>query len=334
MVGQAQLYLDRSLRLIRQSPIGCETCHWAKPCLYTLQNLLSAAIRKAYVDLKIRQRHQGIRATIFEQLSPRLLSRLEALVSKAMARELFHHKTWTKNTDRVRAKTKALADYLRVSSNQWEVLIGHRVSRNPFVHSAGDASEQGLGFHCIELKIYSIMLLSADTHQRCFLAKGHPKKLHINQLELIAVILQLAAAITLHRDPAAHHCPEVRERLRNLPPVQSGPRRATTKPPSPGRLNRWPSRSAAKTCCDCTVPCCATPTSSSNRTGYRPPTTTLPTPSRVRPNRLNKRPNHSHYTYNRPSIRLHSTDHGCISNQVLGCARRSGPRYPAMTEHF
>jgi hypothetical protein len=50
---------------------ACETCHWAKPCLYTLQNLLSAAIRKAYVDLKIRQRHQGIRATILEQLSPR-----------------------------------------------------------------------------------------------------------------------------------------------------------------------------------------------------------------------------------------------------------------------
>jgi hypothetical protein len=329
MVGQAQLYLDRSLRLIRQSPIGLRDVSLGQTVHIHATEPVERGNQKSLCRSKDPPTPPGHPATIFEQLSPRLLSRLEALVSKAMARELFHHKTWTKNTDRVRAKTKALADYLRVSSNQWEVLIGHRVPRNPFVHSAGDASEQGLGFHCIELKIYSIMLLSADTHQRCFLAKGHPKKLHINQLELIAVILQLAAAIMLRRDPAAHHCPEVRERLRNLPPVQSGPRRATTKPPSPGRLNRWPSRSAAKTCCNCTVPCCATPTSSSNRTGYRPPTTTLPTPSRVRPNRPNKRPNHSHYTYNRPSIRLH-----CISNQVLGCARRSGPRYPAMTEHF
>jgi hypothetical protein len=152
------------------------------------------------------------------------------------------------------------------------------------------------------------------------------------------LVLQLAAAITIMRDPSAHHCPKVHERLRNAPPCPiwaTACDNQTTK--------SWAAKKMAKSergqnllslYCACTAPCCGTRTSSSSPTGYRPPTNTLPMPSRVRPNYRNKRTNHSHLIYNRHSTQLHSTNHGCISSPVLGCARRSCPCYPATTEHL
>jgi hypothetical protein len=197
---------------------ACETCHWGKPYLYTIQNLLRSIILKSYTIMKAIQRRKKITVKIQRELAPSLIHRLEPLVSKDIASAIFRSKQRQCNTPRLQHEAKALADYLRDPTNPWEVPIGHCIPRDPFVHTAGDASEEGLAFHCAELKIYGVILLSDATHRRCFLSKGHPNKIHINQLELIAVILQLAAAITLSRDPTLHQCPDVRTRLANAPP--------------------------------------------------------------------------------------------------------------------
>ena len=78
----------------------------------------------------------------------------------------------------------------------WEMCIGHTVPRDAQFTSIGDACLDGGGANCDVLEIWFDIIWSAETSASLKL-----KKLHINVMEFIVVILQLAAVITLTRNP-------------------------------------------------------------------------------------------------------------------------------------
>lgn len=196
----------------------CDVAPWAKPYLYTIQNLLSRAISAAYKAHRTKRRVAQLTKKYTAVLSPRLLHRLQPLVESHIATAIYQSRSRIRITAPVKTHFRALADYLRDPSNPWESPIGHHVPRTPFADTKSDASEQGLGFQCEKLKFFGVTLLTDDTYRRCYLHKSDPRKIHINQLEMIAAILGLAAAITLRAEPSAHHCPEARHLIVNAPP--------------------------------------------------------------------------------------------------------------------
>jgi hypothetical protein len=196
----------------------CDIAKWGKPYLYTLQNLLARAIQAAYRKHCTQKRLGHLQAAYTSVLNPRLLSRLQPLVARHVARAVYHSRSRIRLSAEAFSHLHDLAAYLRVPTNPWESLIGHLIPRDPFADTKSDASHEGLGFQCEQLKFYGITLLSDSTYRRCFLDKGNPAKIHINQLEMIAAILGFAAASTLMATPSAHHCPDVRRRIAESPP--------------------------------------------------------------------------------------------------------------------
>lgn len=196
----------------------CEIAKWGKPYLYCLQNIISRAMQSAHRSLRVKLRMKKLRSQYTAVLSPRLIKRLEPLVHRHIARDLFTHKVRIPVTHQLSTHLHALAAYLRDPSNTWESPIGHLIPRDPFVDIKSDASEEGIGFHCEKLQIYGITILTEATHRRCYLESGNPHKVHINQLELIGSILSYMALATLLDDPSIHPDPDIRELIVNAPP--------------------------------------------------------------------------------------------------------------------
>ena len=83
-------------------------------------------------------------------------------------------------------------------TNSWSINIGHVVPRDAQYTSLGDACGVGGGASCHELEYWFNIVWSQKTQQQ-FVAG----KIHINILEFIVVLLQLAAAIVKYEDHSA-----------------------------------------------------------------------------------------------------------------------------------
>jgi hypothetical protein len=81
-------------------------------------------------------------------------------------------------------------NHLADQSRDWCISIGHLVPRDAQFTSIGDASGIGGGAFCHELQFWFAVIWS-DTVKSQFMAG----RIHINLLEFIVVLLQLAAAI-------------------------------------------------------------------------------------------------------------------------------------------
>ena len=97
----------------------------------------------------------------------------------------------------VQHELQSLHDQLADQSNPWSTSIGHIIPRDAQFTSLGDACGAGGGAYCHNLRFWFDILWSDET-KRQFDAG----KIHINILEFIVVILQLAAAITRAEEDA------------------------------------------------------------------------------------------------------------------------------------
>ena len=97
----------------------------------------------------------------------------------------------------VQHKLQSLHDQLADQSNPWSTSIGHIIPRDAQFTSLGNARGAGGGAYCHDLRFWFNILWSDET-KRQFDAE----KIHINILEFIVVIIQLAAAITRAEEDA------------------------------------------------------------------------------------------------------------------------------------
>jgi hypothetical protein len=85
---------------------------------------------------------------------------------------------------------------LIVTNHPWEESIEFITPRNHHFVSIGDASKLGGGAHCDKLEYWFDILWSTKVRNGVTnLNASNPHFVHINSLEFIVVIIQLAAAI-------------------------------------------------------------------------------------------------------------------------------------------
>jgi hypothetical protein len=100
----------------------------------------------------------------------------------------------------VKADFSFLIEYLTDLSNPWSINVGHLIPRDPCGESFGDAStEAGMGFVSHTHKFWCAMAWSPAIIQRVARI-NHTHQIHINQLEMVAYLLQLVAVCVATTD--------------------------------------------------------------------------------------------------------------------------------------
>ena len=87
----------------------------------------------------------------------------------------------------VRAAIKIIYDYL-LSSQPWQMPIGHLVPRDPFYESCGDDSLLCIGVNIPQINVFVLLPFSKQLWERILLGE-----VHINALEFIALFLAYIA---------------------------------------------------------------------------------------------------------------------------------------------
>ena len=174
-------------------------CRWARCYIDNIVNQLRWILDRRYHFLKRQQGHDW--AASFGPVPNGMSKRLDQLIARAKAKVLWHSRGTYKATDAVTNDLRLLHDYLAVRTNPWAISIGHFIKRQPIGCSFGDAlTDSGLGFYSHTHQFYSFMFWSDELRHHIQL-KNPTKAVHINQLEMVAYLLQLAAVVTALRHP-------------------------------------------------------------------------------------------------------------------------------------
>ena len=128
-------------------------------------------------------------------LPKHLERRLAPLIARDMAKLLWHSKANFDVPSELRSTLELIQTWLHDPTVKWEKPIAHWVDRDPTFVSAGDASQRAGGALCDELKFWFDVQWSPRVQRGCSLDAKHPEFIHINVLEFIVALLQLAACI-------------------------------------------------------------------------------------------------------------------------------------------
>ena len=112
-----------------------------------------------------------------------------------MVKVIYRSRTTIPITFQLRSELTRLHQYLKNKNNLLEILIGWLISRILDSHCYGDASQKGIGFWSRDLEIFFYTGFPLRTTKRFHLAKTNPNFLHINEIEFLIIILQVAATI-------------------------------------------------------------------------------------------------------------------------------------------
>ena len=180
------------------------------------------ALRVRFLILQRQCKRDQISMKVEQQLPKHLMDRLQPVVQAKMAQALWQFRSKITVSEEVKADLAFLRTYLLDPSQSWSISIGHVIPRDPFGISYGDASTGdafcagGGGFHSPTHKVWSMVIWSDELQRRALLER-HPSQVHINQLEMVVVLLQLAAVITALEHPSA--LPDDFQSLWSSPPT-------------------------------------------------------------------------------------------------------------------
>ena len=177
---------------------------WGRVWFFALQNEFRRILKAAYyIALRIWKR-KGMDTQLAKKLPAYLFNRFKSLLDREFASLLWRSRSRSNITTDLRDCLTLLRDFLADPANSWAAPIAFIVDRDPHAVSLGDASEYGGGGHCTRLKFWFDIIWSPAMRRAIKLPTDHPEYVHINCLEFIIVILQLAAFTV---------------RLRTLPPA-------------------------------------------------------------------------------------------------------------------
>ena len=117
-----------------------------------------------------------------------------------MAKAIYGLRTQIPITTQLRTELTRLYHYLKDKNNLWKIPIGWLIPRTPNSHSYGDASQQGIGFWSADLEIFFYTGFPPRTTKRFHLSTKNPNYLHINEIEFLVIIIQVAATIQFHEE--------------------------------------------------------------------------------------------------------------------------------------
>ena len=159
---------------------------------FSFQNALRRAIQLRFNQVRGYYSRQKKQKTFVAQLPRHLHHRIDAMIARDMAALLWNKKAKISISEAVTFELKHIKNLLTNPEYKWEMSIAHVVIRDPQFTSIGDACLTGGGAYCHELQMWFDIHWSAAT--KTGLANN---TIHINIMEFVVVILQLAAVITL-----------------------------------------------------------------------------------------------------------------------------------------
>ena len=177
---------------------------WARVHFCVLQNAIRKALHIRHQILVRRYNRQGREIALARELPQVLHSRIGPLIQRERALLLWTTRQAYSVTPDVMACVAHLKAYVDDTDSPWEVPIGRVIPRNPHFQSRGDASLVGGGACCPGLQFWLDVKWSPEVltgiHNRKPSAPGY---VHINALEFIVIILQLAAIKVRITEPGA-----------------------------------------------------------------------------------------------------------------------------------
>ena len=180
---------------------------WARCWFFGLQNAMRRCLNlRFHVLQRLRPQLSARASSIMFQLPPSLAHRLAPLMARERAAFLWTSRCSFQLSPESRTCIATLLHYVTASPNPWETHLALVVPRTPHFDSYGDAStSHGGGAFCTGLQFWFDIAWSPRVLSGCKLRPSAPGYVHINSLEFIVLLLQLAAVIV---------------RLRTLTPAQ------------------------------------------------------------------------------------------------------------------
>jgi hypothetical protein len=175
-------------------------CRWAWPRFFNLRNIISKAIADRHIEGLAIARRRNLRDKYKQQLPDNLWKRLDRMVARDVATYIWRRRFRMHVTPHLREELRWLHDYLANDNNLWEIKIGHVISRDPTWTTAGDASFDAGAALCHDLQFLYDIVWSDDIATATRLNPKNPRFVHINHLEFIVVLLQLAAITQLYEN--------------------------------------------------------------------------------------------------------------------------------------
>jgi hypothetical protein len=167
---------------------------WARCWYFALQNHARRALFARYQILARQYQRRGQELRFARQLPVSLLHRVDSLVAKDKALLLWStRQRFSVDSIMLDALGHLLA-YIENTASPWEVPLGMIIPREPHFWSRGDASLTGGGAYCPGLLFWFDVAWSPKVrHGTRNVKPSSPDYVHINALEFIVIILQLAA---------------------------------------------------------------------------------------------------------------------------------------------
>ena len=171
---------------------------WARCWYFALSNAVRGALHTRYHILSRANPRFDAKITSWKSVLPQHLShRLATLISRDKAAFLWSKTQTFKVSPALTACLHHLHRYISSTSTPWSVHLGLVVPRRHHFESFGDAStSHGGGAFSPELRFWFDIAWTPRVLAGCKFKSSQPGFVHINSLEFIVLILQLAAIRT------------------------------------------------------------------------------------------------------------------------------------------
>ena len=177
-------------------------CRWARPWFYALQNRMRDLLDRLYfVQKRIWQRIGPKKERqIRDELPAAQWSRVKNIMAREKALLLWRSKATQKMDRHLKVSLSNILHYLETEERPFEAKIGAIIPRDPHAITWGDASTYGAGGYSPQLKFWFDIVWSPQVRRGLKLPEDDPAFIHINQLEFLTVILELAASIVAFKE--------------------------------------------------------------------------------------------------------------------------------------
>lgn len=172
---------------------------WAKIWMAVLYNEFAALMLQVYHVMHRQWMRDPKKAKHYEAMAsglPNILQfRLKSIIARDKASFLWRTKKKATISSSLRESLLLILRYLHDESRPWSEYIGFVIPRDPHAVTYGDASHLAGGAYCFPMEFWFQVVWNDDIRQRLHVSHKNPTYLHINCLEFVVIILQLAAIV-------------------------------------------------------------------------------------------------------------------------------------------
>jgi hypothetical protein len=173
---------------------------WFRARFASLFYTMATVLNQRHAALTHYDARKRIQQRIEASLPADLRFRLNGLVATEVAARLWRSKHPIPMTEKANNAVTRLLRYVANPSFNWAGSIGHMIQRDPDFTGYGDASLTSGGGYNRDMQYYFLLFWGPRITRGFTLSPDHKDYRHINEMEFIVILVQLAAILTRMRD--------------------------------------------------------------------------------------------------------------------------------------